>query len=121
MKRSGGIRGITKVRGKWKAPIKMHGRQVALGYFTVKEQAAAVYDSTARLNHVNAVCNYDSQMDADEAIREASEINVLINAGQMELIAEEYGKAKQEEAFQFIMEVLPIWRKNVAADDLRKA
>jgi hypothetical protein len=105
MERPGGFRGVTKVPSgtpnrQWKAQICVHGRQVGLGYFATKEQAAAAYDSTARLNHVNAVCNYDIQMDTDEAIREASEINVLINAGFMSLIAEGCGKAKQEEVFQ---------------------
>jgi hypothetical protein len=39
----------------------------------------------------------------------------------MSLIAEGYGKAKQQEAIQFIFEVLPIWRKNVARYNLRKS
>ena len=56
-----------------------------LGLFAIKQQAAAAYDSAARLHHGNAVCNYDNQMDADEAIREASQINGLINAGFMSL------------------------------------
>jgi hypothetical protein len=53
-----------------------------------RRQLYTVYDSTARRHcGLKAVCNYDSQVDADEAIREASEIAVLINDGCMSLIA----------------------------------
>jgi hypothetical protein len=66
--------------------------------FDTKEVAAAAHDSTARL-HLGqryAFCNYATQMDAKEAIREASEIAVLINDGRMELIGERHGEAKQQ-------------------------
>jgi hypothetical protein len=53
-------------------------------------------------------------MDAEEAIREAKDIRVLINDGRMELISERYGEAKQQEAYQFVVEMLPIWRENMA-------
>jgi hypothetical protein len=53
-------------------------------------------------------------MDAENAIREASEIAVLINDGRMVLIGERYGEAKQQEAYQFCFEMLPIWTKQVA-------
>jgi hypothetical protein len=59
-------------------------------------------------------------MDADEAIREASEIAELRNDGRMSLIAA-YGEAKQQEAFQFILEMLPIWCSTVARYKARKA
>jgi hypothetical protein len=39
----------------------------------------------------------------------------------MKLIAERYGKAKQQEAFQFILEMWPIWRLNVARYKKRKS
>jgi hypothetical protein len=44
-------------------------------------------------------------MDAEEAIREAKDTRVLINDGRMELIGERYGEAKQQEAYQFIVEM----------------
>jgi hypothetical protein len=121
-KGSHGLRGITKApSGKWRASIFFNGRKVGLGSFIIKEQAAAAYDRSARLNHVTPVCNYASQMDADKAIREAIEYNMLINAGEMELIMEGHGPAKQEEAYQHITKMVPIWRKIVAAVVLRKA
>jgi hypothetical protein len=71
-----------------------------------KEQAAVAYGRSARLNHVNAVCNYASPVDADEAIiPEANQINGLRNAGFMSLIMEGYGPAKHEEALQ------RVWRR----------
>jgi hypothetical protein len=74
-----------------------------LGLFAIKQQAAAAYDSAARLHHGNAVCNYDNQMDADEAIREASQINGLINAGFMVHGAHHGGIWSYEEALQQLM------------------
>jgi hypothetical protein len=120
-RRTDGLRGVTKVKGRWKAQIRMHGRQVKFGDFAIKEQAAAAYDIQPRLINGNAVCNYDSPEDADEAIREASHINGLINAGFMDLIMEGFGPAKHEEALQRLAALVPIWRKNVAADVLKKA
>jgi hypothetical protein len=68
--------------------------------FDTKEEAAAAYDSAARLHYgQNAFCNYATQMDAEEAIREAKDTRVLINDGRMELISERYGEAKQQEAY----------------------
>jgi hypothetical protein len=37
--------------GKWRAGIRINNRKKHLGCFTTKEQAAAAYDSAARLNH----------------------------------------------------------------------
>ena len=48
-RRPDGLRGITTVRGRWKAQISIHGRQVQFGNFSMKEQAAAAYDIQARL------------------------------------------------------------------------
>ena len=89
-------------------------RQV--GTFDTKEEKAAAHDSTARhhLGQRYEFCNYASEMDAEKAIREASEIAVLINDGRMVLIGERYGEAKQQEAYQFCFEMLPIWTKQVA-------
>jgi hypothetical protein len=89
MKRSHGLRGIfQRPPGKWSAGISINGRKKHLGCFTTKEQAAAAYASAARLNNENAVCNYDSPEDAARAIRAAIEYNVLLHAGEMELIME---------------------------------
>ena len=77
--RANGFRGVTKVPGfKWMAQIWLHGRRVGIGVFATKQQAAAAYDSAARLNNENAVCNYNSPEDADKAIRAASEYNVTL-------------------------------------------
>jgi hypothetical protein len=46
-RRPDGLRGITKVRGRWAAQIRIHGRQVQFGNFSMKEQAAAAYDIQA--------------------------------------------------------------------------
>ena len=86
MKRSHGLRGIRqRPSGKWQAMIGINGRKQNLGSFGTKEEAAAAYDSAARLNHVNAVCNYDSQKHADEVIDEAREINLLSSTGCLQL------------------------------------
>jgi hypothetical protein len=124
MKRSHGLRGINKsASGKWSARIKINGRRSKrLGCFTTKQQAAAAYDGAARLNNGNAVCNYDSQTHADEAIREARQINLLRNTGCLQLIMEAHGPAKYEEALvRQVWAQVPIWRRLVAADNLRKA
>jgi hypothetical protein len=65
--RSHGLRGIHQsTSGKWSARIRINGRNKHLGCFTTsKEQAAAAYDSAARLNNENAVYNYDSPEDAE--------------------------------------------------------
>jgi hypothetical protein len=96
--RSRNLRGIhQKPSGRWKASISINSRSKHLGYFTTKEQAAAAYDSAARLNHgVNAVCNYDSPEDAAQAICEAIEYNALLHAGEMELIMEGLGPAQHK-------------------------
>jgi hypothetical protein len=39
----------------------------------------------------------------------------------MELIGERHGEAKQQETFQFIVEMLPIWRENMARYKKKKA
>jgi hypothetical protein len=74
-----GFRGVVKRRlGRWKAHVGLHGCQVDLGAFDTKEKAAAAYDSSARRHcGLKAVWNYDIQVDADEAIREVSEMAVL--------------------------------------------
>ena len=101
MKRSHGLRGIRKTdSGKWSARIYSNGRNKSLGCFGTKEQAAAAYDSAARLNNGNAVCNYDSPEDAARAIREARQINLLSSKGCLQLIMEAYGPAKYEEALR---------------------
>jgi hypothetical protein len=72
MKNSHGLRGTNETpSGKWNARIYSNGRSKSLGCFGTKYEAAAAYDSAARLNQENAVCNYDSQTHADEVIREA--------------------------------------------------
>jgi hypothetical protein len=76
MSKPHGLRGIAEVEsGKWQARLYSNGRRKNLGRFTTKEQAAAAYDSAARLNKENAVCNYDSPEDAARAIYEAREIS----------------------------------------------
>jgi hypothetical protein len=101
MKRSHGLRGIHQIpSGKWRAQVRINGRLQNLGCFGTKEEAAAAYDSAARLNNENAVCNYDSQKHADEVIREAREINLLSSTGCLQLIMEAYGPAKYEEALR---------------------
>jgi hypothetical protein len=112
-----GFFGVTKIRvNKWTAKVNHAGQVVHVGTFDTKEEAAAAHDSIARhhLGQRYAFCNYASQMDAEKAIREASEIAVLINDGRMLLIGERYGEAKQQGAYQFIFEMLPIWDKIVA-------
>ena len=101
---------------KWRAVVNLPGRKVHLGQFDTKEVAAAAHDRAARhhLGQRYEFCNYASEMDAENAIREASEIAVLINDGRMVLIGERYGEAKQQEAYQFCFEMLPIWTKQVA-------
>jgi hypothetical protein len=94
---------------RWAVRVNLPGRVAYLGTFDTKEEAAAAHDRTARLHlgQRDALCNYyATQMDAKDAIREASEISVLINDGRMELIGERYGEAKQQEAYQFIVEML---------------
>jgi hypothetical protein len=61
-------------------------------------------------------------MDAKEAVREAREIAVLINDGRIALIGERYGEAKRQAAYayQFIVEIMPIWRKKVAGYKKKK-
>jgi hypothetical protein len=91
--------------------IGINGRQQNLGHFTTKEEAAAAYDSAARLNHgVNAVCNYGSEKDAAREIYEAREINLLSSTGSMSLIMEAYGPVKCEEA---------LWQLAAACDGNR--
>jgi hypothetical protein len=64
MKRPHGLRGINKSRsGKWNAKISINGCLKHLGCFAIKEQAAAAYDRSARLNHMIPSCNYDSPED----------------------------------------------------------
>jgi hypothetical protein len=101
---------------RWAAEVNPPGRVVHLGTSATKEEAAAAHDSTARhhLGQRYEFCNYASEVDAEKAIREASEIAVLINDGRMGLIGERYGEAKQQGAYQFIFEMLPIWDKKVA-------
>jgi hypothetical protein len=62
-------------------------------------------------------------MEAEEAIRGVNDIRGLIDDGRMELIAKRYGKAKQQEAFHFILEieVLPIWSLTFARYKKKKA
>jgi hypothetical protein len=106
MKKSHGLRGIYKTpSGKWNARIRTNGLSKHLGSFAIKEQAAAAYDRSARLNHVNmprasARLNYDSPEDAARAIREASQINLLRNTGCLGLIMEACGPAKYEETLR---------------------
>ena len=102
MIRSQNLRGIWRTPyGKWVAGIRINNRKKHLGTFTTKEQAAAAYDSAARLYHgVNAVCNYDSPEDAALAISEAIEYNVLLHAGELELIMEGFGPAQHNEALR---------------------
>jgi hypothetical protein len=104
---------------RWRARVNLPGRTVHLGTFDTKEEAAAAqpaHDSVARhhLGQRYEFCNYAREMDAEKAIREASEIAVLINDGRMGLIGERYGEAKQHGAYQFILEMLPIWEQKVA-------
>jgi hypothetical protein len=71
---------------RWKTVICLPGRKVYLGVVDTKEKAAAAYDSTARLHFgQNALCNYATQMETEEAILGANGIRVLINDGHMEL------------------------------------
>ena len=83
------------------------------------------YDSAARLNKANAVCNYDSEKDTARAIYEAREINLLSSTGCLQLIWEAYGSVKYEEALRQVHAMVigehAIWRKKVAAVNLRKA
>jgi hypothetical protein len=90
MIRSQNLRGIWQTPyGKWAACIRINNRTKHLGCFTTKEQAAAAFDSAARLKDgVNAVCNYDGPEDAALAISEANEYNVLLHAGELELITQ---------------------------------
>ena len=84
-----GFYGVTKIRvDKWKVVVSVAGRKVHLGQFDTKEVAAAAHDRVARhhLGQRYEFCNYASEMDAENAIREASEITVLINDGRMVLI-----------------------------------
>jgi hypothetical protein len=61
MNRSHGLRGIHQLPpGRWRAQVRINNCKQNLGSFGTKEEVAAAYDSAARLNHVNAVCNYDS-------------------------------------------------------------
>ena len=54
MKNSHGLRGTNETpSGKWNARIHINGSSKHLGSFAIKEQAAAAYDRSARLNHVN--------------------------------------------------------------------
>jgi hypothetical protein len=90
-----GFYGVTKIRvDKWRAVVNLPGRKVHLGQFDTKEVAAAAHDRVARhhLGQRCEFCNYASEMDAENAIREASEIAVLINDGRMVLIGERYGE-----------------------------
>jgi hypothetical protein len=72
---------------------------------------------------VNAVCNYDSPEDAAQAISEAIEYNVLLHAGEMELIWEGFGPAQHKEALRQVACLIRsgTWERLVAADNLRKA
>jgi hypothetical protein len=84
MIRSQKLRGISQTSsGKWNAKISINGRPKHLGCFAIKEQAAAAYDRSARLNHMIPSCNYDSPEDAELAIRAASEYNGLLHLGQI--------------------------------------
>jgi hypothetical protein len=72
-----GYCGVTKIRvGKWRAWLNLPGRQVNLGQFDTKEVAAAAHDRAARyhLGQRYEFCNYASEMDTENATREASEI-----------------------------------------------
>ena len=125
MKRSHGLRGIRqRPSGKWQAMIGINGRKQNLGSFGTKEQAAAAYDSAARLYHgVNAVCNYDGPEDAALAISAAIEYTVLLHAGELELIMEGFGPAQHKEALRQVARLIRsgTWERAVAADNLRKA
>jgi hypothetical protein len=93
-----GYYGVTKIRvDRWRARarVRLFGREVNLGQFDTKEKAAAAHDRAARhhLGQRYEFCNYASEMDAENAIREASEmLAVLINDGRMVLIGERYGE-----------------------------
>ena len=101
MIRSQKLRGISQTSsGKWKAVIYINRRKTHLGCFTTKEQAAAAYDSAARLKNKNAVCNYDGPEDAALAISAAIEYSVLLHAGELELIMEGFGPAQHNEALR---------------------
>jgi hypothetical protein len=128
MKRSHGLRGIHQLpSGRWRAQVRINGRKQTLGCFGTKEEAAAAYDSAARLNHgVNAVCNYGSEEEhTAREIYEAREINLLSSTGCLRPIWEACGHAKYEEALRQLHAMVigehAIWRKEVAAVNLRKA
>ena len=46
-----------KPRGKWRAYIKVDGKQKFLGYFHTKEEAAAVYEEAAKELHGEFFCS----------------------------------------------------------------
>ena len=100
MKRSHGPRGIHQLPSdRWRVQGRFNGPMQNLGHFGTKEEAAAAYDSAARLNNGQwAVCNYDSPEDAARAIYEAREINLLGSTGCLQLIMEAYGPEKYEDA-----------------------
>lgn len=49
--KSAGILGVSKKRNKWRARIKVNGRQISLGHFDTIEEAQAAYLTAKREHH----------------------------------------------------------------------
>jgi hypothetical protein len=43
-----GFKGVSKVKGKWKAKIALRGKSIYLGYYATPEDAALAYDIAAK-------------------------------------------------------------------------
>jgi hypothetical protein len=123
----------------WKSHIHVNVKQLALGSFDTKEEAAAAFDGAARRHFKEeAKCNFDMEKEdavsADKASREAIQTRQLIHEGRIALIkkraiyfglgkgySEEealvYGDRNQLGAYKYIVYpyamhcALPIWER----------
>lgn len=62
--------GWRQARNKWRARIKVNGKEISLGHFVTIEEAARAYDEAARLYHGDfAWLNFPTQTEATNGIQ----------------------------------------------------